>query len=265
MREEFLHLLEQRYHAYVASFAEADGKLPEMLQLKLEHTVGVVADARRIMRGEGWHSHLMGVAGALLHDTGRYSQFREFGTFQDDKSFNHAERGVEVIEQMGWLDELPAEQRERLLACVRLHNMRQLPTDLDEQTLQLAHLVRDADKLDIFRVMEQAARNGDFERKPEIAWGLQIKGAPSPAVVESVCAGRTVAYEQIRTLADFVLIQVGWLNGGLYFTTACRLAAQRDTLGTRERFLRTLTDHPDVGRCCRIVRHNLERRIGASA
>ncbi len=261
MTEAHLRQLEQRYQAYVATFRTADGTLPEMLQLKLEHTYGVVADARRIMEGEQWHTRqrLLGEAGALLHDVGRYSQLREFGTFQDDKSINHAQRGVEIIQREAWLAELPVVERTLLLECVRLHNVRELPPDLDEATALLATLVRDADKLDIFRVMDKAAADGSFERTPEIAWGLQIKGAPSPVVVECVCAGHTVRYEQVRTLADFVLIQVGWLNGGLRFRTTCRLAIERGTLELRERFLKTLTDDPSVDRCCRIAGDYLER------
>ena len=97
----------------------------------------------------------MGRAGALLHDTGRYSQWQEFGTFQDSKSVDHAQRGVEVITREGWLSGLTAAERKMVLAAVAVHNRKELPDGLDAKTAAQAHLVRDADKLDIYAYLRR--------------------------------------------------------------------------------------------------------------
>jgi hypothetical protein len=271
MTTEFLTLLTQRYHAYVETFRNGSGTLPEMLRLKLEHTHGVVADARRVMAGEAWPETLrpLGEACALLHDAGRYSQMEEFGTFQDSKSIDHAKRGVQVIQEQRWLDELPADERKLMLAAVALHNRRALPHSVTpsfrDSVIPFAHLVRDADKLDIFRVMENAVRDGSLERNPEIAWGLQVKGAPSPDVVAAISQGHSVSYAWIKTLSDFVLIQVGWLIGGLRYDTSYRLAAERQALEFREAFLKTLSDDPGVNVCCRAARAYLSKHTIVAA
>lgn len=267
MTREFLDELTRRYNAYVDGFRSADGTLPDMLQLKLDHTLGVVADAKRIMGGEGWGEaeRVVGEACALLHDAGRYSQLLEHGTFQDAKSFDHAKRGVEVVERLAWLGELPADERRRILAAVALHNKKEIPAALDAATAELCHLVRDADKLDIFRVMEEAVVDGSLERNPEIAWGLQVMGAPSPDVTEAVSKGLPVSYTWIRTLSDFVLIQVGWLNGGLHFRSSLRLAKERHALEFREDFLKTLSADAGVTRCCEAARAHMEEMLGRQA
>jgi hypothetical protein len=275
MTTEFLTLLTQRYHAYVETFRDGSGTLPEMLRLKLEHTHGVVADARRVMAGEAWPETLrpLGEACALLHDAGRYSQMEEFGTLQDSKSIDHAKRGVQVILAQRWLGGLPGEERKLVLAAVALHNRRTLPPALlEDEAIRapgsmaaLAHLVRDADKLDIFRVMEHAVRDGSLERNPEIAWGLQVKGAPSPDVVAAISQGHSVSYAWIKTLSDFVLIQVGWLIGGLRYDTSYRLAAERQALEFREAFLKTLSDDPGVNVCCRAARAYLSKHTIVAA
>ena len=264
MTPESLAELTRRYHAYVDSFRDGSGTLPDMLRLKLQHTLCVVADARRIMSGEAWpdESRVLGEACALLHDTGRYSQLREFGTFQDAKSIDHARRGVQVIIKQAWLDELPDCERKLILSAVFLHNRRALPPSISPQLATLTHLVRDADKLDIFRVMEDAVNDGSLEQNPEIAWGLQVKGAPSVAVVEAISQGHSVNYAWVRTLADFVLIQVGWLIGGLHYDTSYRLASERRTLEFREAFLKTLTDDPGIDVCCQAARQYLARKLG---
>ena len=262
MTSDFLVHLTRQYHAYVDTFRVADGALPDMLRLKLEHTQGVVRDARCIMAGEAWDepSRVLGEACALLHDTGRYAQFSEFGTFQDSRSVDHAAHGVRVIQEQRWLDGLPAEACNLVLATVALHNRRTVPVAASARVARFAHLVRDADKLDIFRVMERAVTDGSLERNPEIAWGLQVKGAPSPNVVEAIRQGHSVSYTWIRTLADFILIQVGWLIGGLHYATACRLAAERKALEFREAFLQTLSDDPGVAVCCQAARAYLAAR-----
>ncbi len=263
MTREFLTTLTRRYDAYVDSFRDGSGALPQMMGLKLEHTRYVVADAKRIMSGEAWleDACVTGEVCALLHDAGRYSQLKEFGTFQDAKSIDHATRAVEVIEAEGWLSEVPREERKTVLAAVAVHNKRAVPPTLDAAVKAFAHLVRDADKLDIFRVMESAVADGSLESNPEIAWDLQVKGAPSPDVVEAVRLGHSVGYESVKSLSDFLLIQVGWLIGGMHYPTTLRLAAERKALEFRETFLKTLSDDPGVDVCCKAARAYLNERL----
>jgi hypothetical protein len=263
MTRDFLETLTRRYHAYVDTFRTADGALPQLLQLKLEHTLHVVEDAERVMSGEAWpeHAFMLGEACALLHDIGRYSQLTEFGTFQDAKSIDHAVRGVEVLQAGRLLDGLAEVERKRILVSVALHNKKSVPALLKAEAAVLVYLVRDADKLDIFRVLESALNDGSLESNPEIAWNLQVKGAPSPEVVEAVRQGLPVSYAWVKTLSDFVLIQVGWLLGGLHYPAALRLAAERGVLEYREAFLKTLSDDPGVDACCAAARAYLGERF----
>lgn len=257
MTEAFLEELTGRYRAYVGTFRDAAGALPPMVRVKLDHTMKVVDAARRIMEGEAFppRERPEGEACALLHDAGRYAQFTEFGTFRDACSVDHAEKGVEVIVREGWLDALPAGERARILDTVRFHNKRALPDDLPPETRKPAFLVRDADKLDIFRVMEDAVRDGALETRPELSWGLPLRAGFSPRVAEAVCAGESVRYEWIQSVADFVLVQVGWLNGGLHFPTSRRMARDRGTLEFRRALLKRLTgDDAGVDRICDLVR-----------
>jgi len=257
MREAFYDDLRAQYNAYVQSFQDDTGSLPAMMKLKVEHTHRVVEDARRIMAGEGWglEDVKLGEAAALLHDTARYSQFKAYKTFKDSDSFDHAARAVKIIHEQGWLEELSELEREAILIAVSVHNKRELPAAVKGRALKIACLVRDADKLDILHLLEQAVNDGSLERNPEIAWGLQMKGAPDERLVEAVAAGRTVSYDWIHCFADFVLIQVGWLNGGLQYRSSAKLVQERRALEFREKFLMGLTaDHVGIERCCRAAR-----------
>jgi HD superfamily phosphodiesterase len=171
MTETFYEELTKKYNAYVDSFKDADGVLAVMMKLKLDHTHRVVEDARRVMAGEGWgpDDFQLGEATALLHDTARYSQLRDFQTFRDSDSFDHAAQGVKIIHEQQWLMDLPAEDREAILIAVAVHNKRDIPEAVKGKALRLSWLVRDADKLDILHLLEKAVLDGSLERNPEIA------------------------------------------------------------------------------------------------
>ena len=271
MTREFLETLKCRYLAYADTFRE-NGELPLMMRLKLEHTQKVVEAAVAILAGESAPDALrpIGEACAWLHDTGRYEQLATYGPFRDADSVDHADFGVSVIEKQGWLDSLPEAERRMALDSVRYHNKREIPDGLPEQTVWLTHLVRDADKLDIFRVLECSVQDRSLEDHPEIAWGLPVNGLPSANVAESVCAGRSVPYAWIKNLADFVLIQVGWLNGGLHFRTSLRLADERGALAFRRVFLKRIcppearaVGEAEIDRICDHVQARMRQRLEA--
>lgn len=266
MTRAFLKTLIRRYRAYVDSFRDARGGLSELHRLKIEHTERVAENACRIMSGENWPEAwtAAGEACAWLHDIGRHVQLRDYGTFRDADSLDHAACGVAVIHEERLLDGLAAASRARILAAVALHNRKTVPDGLADDAARLTHLVRDADKLDIFRVLEEVVDDGSLRRNPAIAWELRLDGAPSPDVVAAVCAGQPVSYDAVRNLSDFVLIQVGWLINGLHYTASLRLAAERRVLEYREAFLKTLSTDAGVTRCCDAARrHFAAKAVGA--
>ena len=235
------------YDAYVDTYRGPDGQLPEMMRLKRQHTAFVVRNATLIADGEGFspEAREKALAAALLHDTGRYEQLRRYNTFRDSDSVDHAVFSHDIVCEKGWVSD------EAVLNAVLWHNRRDLPDDMEPLTAIAAHTVRDADKLDIFRVLEDRVRNTDWRRDTRAFWNLAVSAPPNPVVVAAVEAEQPVDYQHVQTLADFVLIQVGWIRSGLHFETSRRLCRERGHLAFRRDFLHQLTDDPCVDRLCR--------------
>jgi hypothetical protein len=252
MTEQARREITRRFQAYVDSFRSGGGELCPMLQLKLTHTMHVVKDAERIMRAETWSAgrYPAGCVCALLHDIGRFSQFAEFGTFRDSESIDHARRGVEVIRRTQMLRDADPETAAQISEAIGWHNRKAVPAEIDGATAALAHLVRDADKLDIFRVMEDAVKDGSIASNPEITWGLSITGAPNPLLVESILRREPVDYALIQSLSDFIMIQIGWVISGFHNASALRMVRERSVVEFRRAYLKSLTDSPAVDRCC---------------
>ena len=249
--------IEAKYSAYVDTF-RVGGELPDLMRLKRIHTDHVVANARAIAAGEGFDARTASVCAvaALLHDTGRYEQLKRYNTFRDSDSVDHAVFSHDIVVEKGWLDGDP--QREAILTAVLVHNRRDVPDGLDPLTEAAVHTVRDADKLDIFRVLEHQIATTDWRTNCKAFWNLPTTARPSPAVLDAIRASRPVDYQDIKTLADFVLIQVGWMVCGLRYATSRRLCAERGHLAFRRTFLHELTDDPAVDEIC-----DLAAAIGA--
>ena len=245
-----LEALREAYRAYVDTFRGADGHLPPMMQLKLVHTMKVVEAARRIAAEECFddRTSLACEAAALLHDTGRYEQLRVYNTFRDSDSVDHAVFSHDIVKEKGWLDGWA--DKDAILAAVLYHNRREIPEGLDPLTLACSRTVRDADKLDIFRVLEDQIATTDWRHDAKAFWNLPTTAAPNPVVAEAIREGRPVDYQNIKSLADFVLIQVGWMVSGLAYATSRRLCAARGHLAYRRHFLHQLTDAPVVDELC---------------
>lgn len=247
--------LTKAYDAYVDAFRKADGSLPEMMELKRVHTTHVVENARLISDGENFSpaEREASLAAALLHDTGRYEQLRRYNTFRDSDSVDHAVFSHDIVREKGWTTD------RAVLDAVLWHNRRDLPAQMEPLTAVAAHTVRDADKLDIFRVLEDQIAHTDWRADSRAFWNLAVSAAPNPVVVACIEKGEPVDYQNIQSLADFVLIQVGWMISGLHFATSRRLCAERNHLAFRRDFLHKLTDDPSVDRICDLAEKALRQ------
>ena len=247
-----LEALGRLYDAYVDTYRLDDGSLPRMMRLKREHTGFVVKNATLIADGEafGAEERETSLAAALLHDTGRYEQLKRYNTFRDSDSVDHAVFSHEIVKGSGWLEKCGVVRPDAVLAAVLYHNRRDLPDGLDAVTLAASQTVRDADKLDIFRVLQNEVDNTDWRKDSRAFWNLATDIPPNPEVVACIEAGRPVDYQAIKSLSDFVLIQVGWMVSGLYYGTSRRLCAERGHLAYRRNFLHQLVDDPSIDRVC---------------
>lgn len=147
------------------------------------------------------------------------------------------------------MDDVPLPARP-VLDAVLFHNRRDLPEGLDALTRAAAQTVRDADKLDIFRVLEDQIAHTDWRKDARAFWNLAVAAPPNPRVVANIERGEAVDYQNIQSLSDFVLIQVGWMVSGLHYATARRLCAARGHLAFRRDFLHQLSSDPAIDRVC---------------
>jgi hypothetical protein len=228
MQQVQLDELQQWFDSYVRTYNDIDEEGSRNIQLKVEHTRKVCEAMALLAAGEGLtpEESRIAAAVALLHDVGRFPQFRRWRTFRDSDSDNHARLGIEVIREQGVLDRLPATERLLIEEAVRFHNLRALPLRFRSPTPLFIRLVRDADKLDIWRVFLDYFRQPAGQRASAVTLGFPDLPGVSPACVRELAAGRVIRLEDVRVLNDFKLLQISWIYD-LNFSSSYRLLRQR--------------------------------------
>ena len=161
---------------------------------------------------------------ALFHDIGRFEQYARYNTFLDSRSLNHAEFGVKILREKGVLNSLDASSRELILKAISNHNRATLPRHEDKACLFFSRLLRDADKLDIWRVVtEYYRRKANGEQNIAIELDLPDTPGVSYEVSRALKAQKIVDIRSMENLNDFKLLQVGWVYDVNFVPTFRRL------------------------------------------
>ncbi len=214
MQQEQLDKFKQWFDAFVARFYGTDAYVNAHVQLKQEHTRRTCEQITRLGQKLALSDDQQRVAEliALLHDVGRFPQFAKYRTYSDRKSTDHARLGVETLRQEGVLAVLSAQERQWVETAVEYHGRKCLPAGLTDQTLLFAQLIRDADKLDIFRVITELYTR--YREDPQrFTFEVELPDEPtvSEEVFDAVLNGRLVDHASLRTLRDMTLCQIGWV------------------------------------------------------
>ena len=230
MTSDELKQLESQFYTYTNGFVEKATN-PEPYLLKQAHSERVCDNINRLSDslGLGVSERTLARATALLHDIGRFPQFKNYDTFSDPMSKNHAALGVGVLVTQGITDSLSMSERRLILRTVALHNRPTLPSKLSTGLLKLARLLRDADKIDIFKVMTDLYRGRHDNKQNYITHDLRDDKIIPHALVDQIIAGRPIHYSQVKTLNGIKLFQLSMIFD-LNFSAAFEMIKEKDVV-----------------------------------
>lgn len=250
------------FDGFVRGFQDGNADDRRNYGLKDRHTRLVRANALQIAGELGLDGDDRALAGAiaLFHDVGRFPQYRDYRTFRDSESVNHAALGSSVLIEQGVLAALSRAEQDLIVRAVALHNVFTLPDGLEERLLLHTRIVRDADKLDIWRVFIEILALSDEERPSAAGLGLPDSPEVSPQVLASLEQRAMVRLTQLRCLNDFRLLQLAWIYD-LNFLPSLRMVRERDIISALSS---ALPDSDGVRRAVDAVRHFVEARLDGS-
>lgn len=217
---------------YVRNYDPSD----EKIKLKINHTYRVAGLCQRIAESLGLSEPDVDIAWLLgmLHDIGRFEQIRRFGTFNDVQSVDHAEFGADLLFKEGLIRKFAEgyyeecelarsgnEEAEQMIKnnehhnkdtgllemAIRQHNKYRVKEDLTERQRMFCDILRDADKVDIFKV------NADIPM--EIIYDVTTEelknGVITKEVLESFYKKETVLKSVRRSAVDHIVGHISLL------------------------------------------------------
>lgn len=222
---------------YVRNYDPSD----EKIKLKIDHTYRVAGLCQRIAESLGLSEPDVDIAWLLgmLHDIGRFEQIRCFGTFNDVQSVDHAEFGADLLFKEGLIRKFAEgyyeecelarsgnEEAEQIIKnnehhnkdtgliemAIRQHNKYRVKEDLTERQRMFCDILRDADKVDIFKV------NADIPM--EIIYDVTTEelknGVITKEVLESFYKKETVLKSVRRSAVDNIVGHISLLFEFVY-------------------------------------------------
>lgn len=192
------------------------------IQLKEEHSWKVREEimliSQRLKASE--NDILIAEVLGLLHDIGRFYQYQKYRTFRDDLSEDHAQIGARIVANSHILKDLTEMEKNVIIKGILFHNIHTLPEDTDPHCLFFCKLLRDADKLDIWRVIiNYYFRKQNRNHNPVLELGLPDTPGYSDTVLNDLYSGQTSSSKTINNLNDFKLLQIGWIYDVNFYPT----------------------------------------------
>lgn len=202
----------------------------EKILLKIKHTYRVAQICDGIARGLGLSEYDIDLAWliGMLHDVGRFEQLRRYGTFVDAQSIDHAHFAVKLLYDEAMIQDYVKVISEESVAAdleqpsvnqvmrqkdmlsgdlyvinraIWNHSAYRIEQGLDERTILFCKIIRDADKVDIFKVA--------YDSSLESLYGFcqeEIRqSVVSPEVMKAYREEHAILRELKKTPVDFLV------------------------------------------------------------
>ena len=152
------------FKEYLKNYDVSDPKIA----LKITHTYEVLNSAKYIAKKLNLNKEDYDLACliALLHDIGRFEQLKEYDSYDDTLGMNHAEFGIKLLFEENYIRKFVEEKDFDGIIYKAIENHNKYKVDFNDFTdreIMHAKIIRDADKLDNFRVKEKESFVALFE------------------------------------------------------------------------------------------------------
>lgn len=211
--ESWVKNLNKWFNSYCDSFAGLTDEQKRNFDIKRGHSIRVadfsvkLADKLDFSFEEQKLAYFIG----LFHDIGRFRQLKEYNTFNDAKSVDHAEYSVDVINEEGLLEKFGIEDVDLVITAIQNHNKLKLPEKLPEQELKFARLIRDADKIDILKVLTVYYSKKNGVANHTLTWELPKGSTVSKAVSKEILDEKLVSKNNVVSEIDVKIMQMSWV------------------------------------------------------
>lgn len=190
----------EAFKEYVKTY---DLNIPE-IKSKYDHSYRVMALNRKYARELGLSSDDIELATiiGILHDIGRFEQFKRYRSYIDRDTMDHAEYGVLELFDHGKIRNFTnkVEDYPIIKFAIRNHNKYKIPECDDERMMLHSKLIKDSDRVDIIFFLGYLGEFGHKADQSEI----------SKEVIKDIFNHRQVDRKNVKTNNDNIAIHFGF-------------------------------------------------------
>ncbi len=259
MTDNELVFLKNWFSDYCKSFYSENEEDQRNITLKEKHTHEVCKNIALIAKEHSAEPNdiLIAEATALFHDLGRFPQYARYKTFRDSVSVNHGKLGAEILEQEDILKALSEDEREIIIQSVRFHNAFAIPCLQNHKHIHFIKLIRDADKLDIWRVFIEYFENSKGKRASAAVLDLPESPEYSERVISCIYKKQIATLAELKTTTDFKILLLSWIYD-LNFSASLRLLSDK---GYMQRIASELPQTKDIKKASEILEEFVRNRL----
>lgn len=198
---------------YINSYSDPDPSCQENYDIKRIHTFKVRDEIEFLGNELGLKEDALRLAEiiGLLHDIGRFEQYSRYKTYKDSISENHATLGIKILHDHKVLDAFDDLSKSIIINAISFHNRFAIPKTETNPHLFYDKLIRDADKLDIWRVVIAYYYRNDNKINKEIEWNSNPSTLVSKEVLEDIYNKQAVLIKHVQSMNDFKVLQMAWV------------------------------------------------------
>ena len=255
----------------------------EKIKLKVDHTYRVAALSERIARSLGLgddDTNLAWLIG-MLHDIGRFEQLKNYGTFSDTESIDHAHYGVELLFEDGIIEKFVGENAAKDLkgtkdlketavkseneeketkeiseldiskTAIWNHSAYRVEEGLTDRVKMFCNIIRDADKIDILKV--------NYDVTLEVIYDVTTEELKNSGVTDEVMKAFMEHHAVLRSLKKTPidnLVGHAALVFELVYNESFKIVKEQ---GYIEKMLSYVSDNQDTVKKFEIMRNDMNK------
>ncbi|MDY5181021.1 HD domain-containing protein [Butyribacter sp.] len=255
----------------------------EKIKLKVDHTYRVAALSERIARSLGLgddDTNLAWLIG-MLHDIGRFEQLKNYGTFSDAESIDHAHYGVELLFEGGFIEKFVGENAAKdlkgtkdlkeiavkseneeketkeiseldiLRTAIWNHSAYRVEEGLTDRVKMFCNIIRDADKIDILKV--------NYDVTLEVIYDVTTEELKNSGVTDEVMKAFMEHHAVLRSLKKTPidnLVGHAALVFELVYNESFKIVKEQ---GYIEKMLSYVSDNQDTVKKFEIMRNDMNK------
>ncbi|MBI5665550.1 MAG: HD domain-containing protein [Nitrospirae bacterium] len=261
MTQDDLIYFKSWFADYTRSYYSPDNEDQKNILLKVEHTDNVCRNIVKIAEGSSLDGNQVRLAEAvaLFHDVGRFRQYTKYKTFRDSISLNHGLLGSRILVEEKVLQRLPVDEQQLIIQAVKFHNAFAIPTVLDSEVVLFLKLIRDADKVDIFRVFIEYYESPVEKRASATAFRMPDVPEYSKVMISCIINKHVASYSNIRSVNDFKLMKLSWVYD-MHFKESVRLLQERNYVNS---IINKLPQTEDILAAAQVLREYISQRLNS--